>query len=1474
MSVCPSIMEEKINNWKKELMDVTRRNRLLFFKETKSSTVHILHPDLQEIYDALVQKNQELVALSKEGFTEFELKDRSSLDLKKNQFLADLNDKDLKKVLYNIRLKSQTALQELGVNILYITFGMLQWKEVEYAEENVYSPIILIPIELIQDRKNNLFKIKLHEEEVVLNPTLIQKLDNDFKLTLPSISDDLDTFDIKEFLNRVQATVNSRGWKVKNDSYIGPFSFNKLVMYNDLVANSRFVKDHPILMAMGGDKSKLHQLSSSDLITADQLDNKVNPTDVYQVLDADSSQQEAILAAKKDVSFVLQGPPGTGKSQTITNIIAECLADGKTVLFVSEKMAALEVVKKRLDGSDLGDYCLELHSHKTNKRVVIDELNSCYEANFQERISSNAEHDLRQLSETRTRLNDYVRVLHTPYGGLHITPYKAHGKLVALGDIPNVRFKLKDVLNITPEEYSNIESSIKRLATLSKVIENYENHPWYGSIVPEYTFQSSGEIQDHLEKFIDLCTGVLESASKLARFVQLREPENLQDITEICKLLTAYAPDFLKLNLVEMIEKLETIYKKFYRYVQPGYWKELKKVKTHSKHGKKITYEKALEDLKYAKRVIDKIGVSSNPIEEDFSVDDQLAKLISLLNSIHNEVEFLGTVFPLSELQIEGQSIDSIHLSILRKWLQYRFGHLSELREWVEFQKVKQQCNAIGLTDFVNEILDKKMKAEQLVDIFHKGYYQIWLDSVYQREPVLSQFSSKHHATLIQDFKELDQRQIKLARERVRQKLNARRPRTGFGQTATSEPGILKREAMKQRRLKPIRQLFGEIPNLLLALKPCLLMSPLSVAQFLDPEKYVFDVVIFDEASQISPEDAVGVIMRGKQLIVVGDSKQMPPTRFFASIQSDEVDEDTPDELHSLESILDECKTLGLAEKKLSWHYRSKHESLIAFSNYQFYRDLYTFPGANHQDPGLGIELVYVPDGIYDRGKSTTNLIEARKIADLVLNHFENYSNRSLGVIAFSQAQQMAILDVIEELRLQHPEYESFFDEKQDEHFFVKNLENVQGDERDVIFFSVGYGKDIAGKLTYNFGPLTKQGGPRRLNVAATRARYQIKLVSSILPTDLDASTTNEGVKILRAYLEFAQRKGDLKSLASQVDVSPDAEFDSPFEEEVYNALTESGLILEKQVGCSGYRIDLAVKDPESTGRFLLGIECDGAMYHSAKTARDRDRLRQNVLESLDWRIHRIWSRDWIDNPKNEIDKVLIAVKQSKNIISSINEQPRKAIGVVVEKTEEPDRVRKTETIKEEIAKNDNIMSGISQYEKIRLSDVRPLLQKKDIDFAGIVFELSLNVIEKEGPINKTLLFRRLAELLGIERLTSNKVQEFNRILQKAINKGKCYEKNDFVWSREMKQVPIRTVKQGDEPREITEIAPEEIAECIKLYMQHAFGIAQKDLISEVLKIFGHIRSGAKKRIYIETVLNSLVESGQLEAVGEQIKLK
>jgi very-short-patch-repair endonuclease len=615
----------------------------------------------------------------------------------------------------------------------------------------------------------------------------------------------------------------------------------------------------------------------------------------------------------------------------------------------------------------------------------------------------------------------------------------------------------------------------------------------------------------------------------------------------------------------------------------------------------------------------------------------------ALGDDFSHSLNFLQSVFWFEEETGHGLSIPNMPLELLSQYLQGLCSEMGSLDEWLKFSRWRRNMAEQGFAGVVEELLDARYSPQEAKSVIAARFFRLVFDQFAQEDRLIGEFDLEAHEQLRERFRRLDEWEVRAASSRIRQYQLGRddRPRLGWFIEGTSELGVLQREIQKKRRQLPLRKLFAEVPSVLQRLKPCIMMSPLSVSTFLQSDELRFDLVIFDEASQVFPWDAMGAIYRGSQLIVAGDEKQLPPTNFFNRADIESADDEDSD-IGDFESILSLCKSIGMPGRGLRWHYRSRREPLIAFSNRHFYSgDLVTFPSIRDATSDA-VRLEFVPQG---RWIERTNLPEAERVTDLVIRHLRTRPETSLGIIAFNQSQQSAIEDAIYERRRKYPEVETLFHTGLSEPLFIKNLENVQGDERDVIILSMGYGYNEAGKFLKNFGPLTKAGGERRLNVAVTRAREEVVLVASVKSSDLDLSgSTSLGAHLLKGYLEYAERGVD--SLASTID-SITGEAESTFEQEVATALIARGLHPVLQVGCGGFRIDLALKHPQRPGEFCLGIECDGATYHSSKTARDRDRIRQSVLEQLGWNIIRIWSTDWIRNPERQLDRVLAAYERA-----------------------------------------------------------------------------------------------------------------------------------------------------------------------------------------------------------------------------------
>lgn len=779
------------------------------------------------------------------------------------------------------------------------------------------------------------------------------------------------------------------------------------------------------------------------------------------------------------------------------------------------------------------------------------------------------------------------------------------------------------------------------------------------------------------------------------------------------------------------------------------------------------------------------------------------------------------------------------------------------LRAWCNWRQIRREAVEAGLQPLVAAYESGGVSIGQLRNAFDRSFYQWWVESVTETDPVLQRFFSAEHERKIRQFREIDERFTQLTRSEIQARLAGQRPANGGRVSESSEVGILNRQRQLRRGHMPVRQLFQKIPQLLSRLKPCLLMSPISVSQYLDACHPPFDLVVFDEASQIPVWDSVGAIARGKEAIIVGDPKQLPPTSFFMRADEQEVTDDTV--VEEMESILDECLSARLPQMPLRWHYRSRHESLIAFSNYHYYdNSLLTFPSPW---VGMGVSYRHVPGGTYDKGRSRTNRAEAEAVVQEVLCRLKDpqLSRLSIGIVTFSTAQQVLVEDLLDEARSVHPEIEPFFGEDAVEPVFIKNLENVQGDERDVILFSICYGPDATGRVSMNFGPLNRDGGERRLNVAVTRARAEVIVFATLKAEQIDPSRTRaRGAQDLKCFLDYAER-GPV-ALSQSLTLRGGAEFDSPFEQDVCHKLRAKGYEVHTQVGCSGYRIDLAVVDPKAPGRYLLGIECDGANYHSAKTARDRDRLRESILVGLGWRIHRVWGSDWWTDPDGCMAKIEAAIEQAKLAPVAVPPPPPKELPVQPalppEPADEPASLTATAALPQYRAYQPKGRGGSPQdfYMPSATGEIARLIDE---------------MVRQEGPVALETVYRRIASFWGLGRVGSTIRERIEGIARRAGAKRVKHGQSVFLWPQDSDPVVYCSFRvpgvHENEQRDIDEIPPEEIAAAAIYALRQQVSLPMADLVRETALVLGFQRTGQTIQRIVQAAIKPSLKKGSIQ---------
>lgn len=1472
----------KLKNVALNLLDLSKNNRLINYKENKYATVKVCLPNVDTLYsDLFMDKTYEVYnidkfisVVSKETpLSEIEFDDvypHIEKNIKSKHIVLFKQNGYVNQIIKNLKKKALESLLEKGINILYLTLGMLVYKN---ANEEAMAPILLVPVK-IENINASTFNISLYDEEIILNPTLAYKLKNENNIVLNPFKDDMLP---TEYFSYVNDKCMEYGWYTIPECHIGLFSFNKLNMYEDLIENEEYILKNPLVTNLLNQKNK------------NELELNEYGNDIYTVVDADHTQLNAIKAIRRGESIVLEGPPGTGKSQTITNIISSALYDGKKVLFVSEKQAALNVVYEKLKKANLDEFSLALHSTKTNKKEVINEL---YNTLFSPKtnVSDEAYDVLDEIGNIETFLNDYADTMHTSIDEYKLSLYEI---------ISNASYYRNNCSYEIPHEalskayYDKTIKNLEDYILYKDIIDyDYRKFPFYG--FKDLAINHSKKNINVLEDTKEFLTGILKNINNIKNIYNIDitniiEYRLFYDLLLVLEKTTFYNKELFKIkdydfyiNLVSELNNLATTYNKNKKVADTyfnsdvysesfigllpklksyngklfkGFNKEYKEIikkieKISKKHiryndiivgleAAKIVYEidfdfelKAYEVSKIIKEKYDGYNTKFSDLEHtllalkkasiikdfnniEYEYDKELIEAIK--KSLINYDSFMETskLYDEEIIKLDSYNIKDLFTKTVGKINNYDY-----LKTWIEIKKILDDLKNINSLRFLDYALDNKIPLDEISNIFKGVYYKSLATILISENKCLNSFNSIDVNKNIDLYIKGDHKSFDIAKAMIRSKLQSMKPNCDVIAPGSSA-ALISREYQKKRKQMSVRELLNSNPEFIQTLKPCFLMSPLSVSTYLEAGRISFDLVIFDEASQIFPYDAFGAIYRSKQMVVVGDSKQMPPSNFFGTIENeDDSDEESVGDYESILDIASAC----LPKYRLMWHYRSKNEELIAFSNENFYDNtLVTFPSAKKHSLDFGIDLCYTPNGVFNHTKRN-NEVEAKKVCELVRDHYKKYGNkRSLGIIAFSLAQQSLIESMVNKM---------IVDEKIDvsnpnEPLFIKNLETVQGDERDTIIFSVGYGYDEKRKFIQSFGPLNRDGGERRLNVAVSRAKYNVKLVTSIKPSDI--TSKSRGPSLLREYIAFSENRNIIS------DSNNDAKAD--FVLEVKSFLEENGYNVEYRVGYSMMKIDLCIVDP-ITNDYVAAIECDGDMYYSGELCRDRNRLRKEILEVMGFNFIRVWSIGWYQNKTLE-QKLLLEALSNTN-----KKQEKEELEIV--------HINEDKTFNEYVFSCDEEL--INSY-------------KEESDFSNVV----IPIIELEAPINEDWLLSRICPIYGIEKPNRDTVSRYE--LDKALYlPPNIISKNGYLYI-DGKDIELRIPSVGQKPRDIKYISPVEIAYGMKKYLINNENILLSDLYKSFIKLMGYKRTSDAIIRKLEEALEVLKEIAVVIIRDDRIKV-
>lgn len=1251
------LVMQAIDTWKRDLLDTTARNNLIYYRDLATGT--LAFDGIESQVDNLLSKGQ--LRLSK-------------------AFKRSGVTRSFSKQAKSIYSTAKSNFEEKGVETMFLGIGLATWDESQPKSRPPSAPVILLPVSLEQTGVGSSDFYLNVIGDAHFNPSLARRLNSDYSLGLNAgeldrqivaLNTITDCWSFCDDLIASAALVSN--FQVDRKVVLGNFSYNKLSMVVDLDNAGEEMIGHDLIAAVCGDPDADAAVraknNSCSIVDISDLD-KVDPKGEFLVLDADASQSKAINTVLSGRDLVIQGPPGTGKSQTIANLIAALIAENKTVLFVAEKRAAIDAVFSRLRRVGLDHLLLDMHNglHK-KKSSFAQDINEAIQKHreilSESQTDPTAQNNISisnmqgSLMDTRTALNKYSQAQSQIYEPWGLSMNQLLTDLIPLlSEIKSqIRYDSKEIVEINNQRKADIDRLLDSWFQKGGQQSPVGASPWHSLSLLD--LQQARVLSQEISNWRTDLMHLMNYTRQAAAYLGFISPLSLNDTyiqadvmqrTNIA--LSYFQPEVFYEDLGAIKELLSPWRDGGMRRLKAqvsseDYRKAQKLFKAHlTELGKTLSKEALLDqldqllDIKYRWDALSNGRSAPSPYP-------QLEGLTHLLPRVWQEWSNLQECFDGPE------GMFAFHNSMDRalEQLEAILRDSSIVPAVVEINQIEQKIDELTFGRILNYVRSNRLNESQIQQFSNF----VWLHSIFDyliwQNPAIMPVTGP--TALVDSFMKLDKEHILSGTERIKT-IAAQNADNVITQNQLQAKVIDDQVTLKPRspRRIPVRDFFDQATNVLQAVKPCWAMSPLVVSQALPAQRDLFDVVIFDEASQVAPSDAMLSILRGKQTVVSGDSNQLPPTAFFVNNNEEPVDLDQGDPVVSsqdIESILNQLTSI-LPEEMLLWHYRSHDEKLIAFSNTYIYNSaLITFPGISI-DSVISHQLVPVTRIPASQAEGD-NVAEAERVIDLIMDHIDQRPNESLGVIAMGVGYSNLINELwdkkLSDLRNNPPSnwsdrkqenLDNFLDPNRGEPFFIKNLERVQGDERDSIILTIGYSPNPhTGAMRYNFGPINKPGGERRLNVAVTRAKRHMTVVSSFSSKDMDPAKLNDkGPVFLKNYLSYAESNGT--NLGQLTRKPPRL---NPFEIQIQRELEKAGLDLTPQYGVSGYFIDFAVKHPNKPGQYLLAVECDGATYHSSPTARARDRLRQQHLENLGWEFSRIWSTDWFRDPEAQVQKVL-----------------------------------------------------------------------------------------------------------------------------------------------------------------------------------------------------------------------------------------
>ncbi|MCQ2220293.1 MAG: DUF4011 domain-containing protein [Prevotella sp.] len=1395
----------KMDLWERKLLDFSLRNSMLnlYLRQKAiqfiSFDVNLIEDHLQdgEEYVISPKPNIDLRIPDDERLVRSkmmpELHELISNDIKHHILHSYMTEQETRNTLKNIYRASRNAIEETGANALYLAIGTLRWFETELSEKPRYAPILMLPVDILYKKGEHY--IRTRDEDISLNITLIEFLRQNYDISIPGLNPlprDEHGVDVTMIFAIIrEALKNKKRWDVEEEAILGVFSFSKFLMWNDIHNHRQELLDSEIVRSLA--EQKLAFTPTPVISDLKEADKSQKPDSLSLPVSVDSSQMAAVIEGGKGHSFILYGPPGTGKSQTITNLIANALYQGKRVLFVAEKMAALSVVQNRLEKIGLAPFCLEMHSNKITKRHVLEQMKLALGVTHivkPEEYARVAE----QLYEQRTKLIEYMEALHDTKGGDGMSLYDCIVRYESIDapelDIDTNDRELREKFNIREiDTYNHL--LIDKFNAIVNLVGQPSKHPLNGLMIDESDLADISQLSVRMKDAAERIQAGINDWNKLSDASSLRS-EIMRDCNEGI-----------------FNENANALYQE---------WREVKAKWFIPRFFAKRKYISKIRE--YNKLII----------EQD--IDGFLTKLMDY-QKLHLEIksinETINRYFDINTTDDVLPSTDVLGKLVakLTEWTR----HTDKARDWYQWCAYKKELSEVGFNVIAKKIESCEIMPGTLCDSFFKSMFKSLANEKISQSSLLRTFEGTIFDETVSRYQKLTDDFQMLSQKELYARLASQIPHLTDNIDNSSEIGLLNRNISNGGRGLSLRDLMDQIPTLLPRLCPCMLMSPMSVAQFLDLSQDKFDLVVFDEASQMPTSEAVGAIARGKAVIVVGDPKQMPPTSFFSSTS---VSEDEAD-LDDMESILEDCRTLEIPSLQLNWHYRSKHESLIAFSNNEYYDGtLITFPSVDDQTTKVKYHYV---DGVYDKGGRRSNKKEAEAIVKEIARRLEmpDHADLSIGVIAFSVVQQNLIEDMLIDLLEKNKKLREAADEMY-EPIFVKNLENVQGDERDIIMFSIGYGPDKDGKVSMNFGPLNNVGGERRLNVAVSRARREMLVFSALKASQIDLRRSKaKGVEGLKHFLEYAEQQVLVQATSTNTKTS-----DSVIAEQIANALRKKGYAANTNIGRSNFKVDVAISEDADSENYSLGLLLDGEGYHQTQTTRDREIVQPSVLRMLNWNIMRIWSVDWLNNPERVISRIEQCMKEKPARVA-----PEKKTVFDIS----------NETIEEIKSEEEDYREYVAKSNVAKMSDEK----------------LALDILRCEQPMTLTYLCKKVCTLRIMPRITPAMLSSVTEIANRTMfveNMGGT----KVVWTDEESRNAFKGYRKNN-GRDVTEIPLIEVMNAITESVTEQFSINTDALTLIVAKKLGFTRRGTKVDKALSDALAILIAEGKIVNADGMLRL-